>query len=218
VTRPSHLVLALLLSLVVNGIGVVLLVRFGVTRVDLPPPVEPRTLGVTQLTVSMPEPEPRPPTPQRPSPRATTAAPRPSLAPPSLPSRIKAETTAEVTADAASFLDAILAQEVGEVAGLSSLIFAEESVDVPPRLIRRVEPEYPRQPYRLGIEGEGMIRLLINRTGRVERAIVVEFEPPDVFDETVLRAVRRWEFEPAIYRGEPVAVWVGQAFRFHLED
>jgi len=218
VSRPSHVVLALLLTLVVNAVGVFLLVRFGVSRPDPPKTVPPRTLGLTTLTVSMPEPEPRPPTPERRTTRPSSRTATTALAPPSLPSRIKAESTAELETDPSAFLDAILAQEVGEVAGLSSLVFAEEAVDVPPRVIRRVEPEYPRQPFRLGIEGEGDVRLLVDRTGRVSRSAMMEFDPPNVFDDAIHRAVRRWEFEPAIYRGEPVAVWVMTTFRFSLEN
>lgn len=216
--RPGHAVVALLLTLLVNGVGILLLVRFGVTRPDPPESIPPRTLGVTSLTVSMPEPQPRPPVPEHLPPRSTSRTPTPALAPPSLPSRIKAETSTEIDTDASAFLDAILAREVGEVAGLSSLVFAEDAVDVPPRVVRRVEPEYPRQPYRLGVEGEGTVRILVDRTGRVSRSVMIEFDPPNVFDDAIHRAVRRWEFEPAEYRGEPVAVWVKTTFRFNLEN
>ena len=60
------------------------------------------------------------------------------------------------------------------------------------------------------------LRVLIGKSGRVEKVKVVDASPDGVFDEAAVSAVRTWQFEPALYRGEKVRVWAKQVVRFNL--
>ncbi|MBI3658116.1 MAG: energy transducer TonB [Acidobacteria bacterium] len=47
--------------------------------------------------------------------------------------------------------------------------------------------------------------MLINEEGKIVTARVVQGHP--LFDETMLRALCRWEFRPFYHEGKPVSVW-----------
>jgi protein TonB len=98
----------------------------------------------------------------------------------------------------------------------SELVMSEGSVDTPPRALERVQPEYPARARAEGVEGVVTVSLLIAANGSVERAKVVAAEPPGVFDQAALDAVRAWRFEPASYGHQPVKVWARQVVRFGL--
>lgn len=79
--------------------------------------------------------------------------------------------------------------------------------DQPPRL--SFPPDlgrhYPPEAQRRGLSGRTILSLVVDRSGRVERAEVLRAEPPGVFDQAALAAARSLRFEPALKRGEPVS-------------
>lgn len=91
-------------------------------------------------------------------------------------------------------------------------------VDSPPRIRSAGQPEYPYKARRRGVEGRVVVRLLVSAEGRVERADIVSADPPGVFEDAVLRAVRRWRFEPGRVAEEPVPTWVLVPLRFDLSS
>jgi protein TonB len=60
--------------------------------------------------------------------------------------------------------------------------------------IARTEPDYPPGALRLGIEGSVVVEVGIDRSGSVSSAEVLQAEPAGYFEESVLRAVRRWRY------------------------
>jgi protein TonB len=58
----------------------------------------------------------------------------------------------------------------------------------------RGEPEYPTSALRRRIEGQVVVEMAIDRSGAVQNAEVLTAEPAGVFDDAVLRAVRRWRY------------------------
>jgi len=92
--------------------------------------------------------------------------------------------------------------------------------DVPPELIHRVDPEYPRSAFARGIEDTIPVLALVCGSGRVldayvppsyldtrdQQPIVIERDPKLV--ESALVAVRQYIFRPATAAGQPIAVWV----------
>ena len=103
----------------------------------------------------------------------------------------------------------------GDLSSLSQS-FEAEAVDQPPREISTPSPSYPRRALRRGIEGSVVVRLLIDRSGRVEDARVVQVDGPNRFGEAVMEVVQRWRFEPARHRGQRVRVWGVKTVRFEL--
>ncbi len=91
------------------------------------------------------------------------------------------------------------------------------AVDTKPRIQRQVEPDYPAEARRRGLEGHVVARLLVATDGGVARVGIVSAQPPHVFDQAVLAALRKWRFHPARFEGRAVAAWVMLPIRFHLK-
>lgn len=67
----------------------------------------------------------------------------------------------------------------------------------------RVEPEYPPAALRSGAQGGVLVSLMVSVDGRVTKAHVLESDPPRVFDEAALAAVRQWTFDPKVVSEKP---------------
>jgi len=78
-----------------------------------------------------------------------------------------------------------------------------ENSDVVPLV--RVDPEYPPRAQQQGIEGWVDVEFTIGPAGTVEDLRVIGSDPPYVFDRAVLRAVRRWRYNPKVVDGKPVS-------------
>ena len=80
-----------------------------------------------------------------------------------------------------------------------------------------VTPEYPAFAREQEIEGHAVVRFTITESGDVRDAVVVEANPPRVFDVAAIRAAERLRFQPRLVDGEPVAVeGVTHRFDWHL--
>ncbi len=75
--------------------------------------------------------------------------------------------------------------------------------DQPARLISRVNPEYPKDAFVKKIEGQVVLEILIDSTGRVSRVRILNSIP--ALDQAAVECVKKWVFAPALKRGHPVA-------------
>ena len=72
------------------------------------------------------------------------------------------------------------------------------------RPIVRVEPKYPLEAARNGIEGWVKLAFSINNFGQVINAQVLEADPKRTFDRAALRALRKWKYKAQVIDGKPV--------------
>lgn len=114
-------------------------------------------------------------------------------------------TVAEITSDARELLEDIVRDTV----------MSEGSVDSKPQITHRAPITYPTAAVKKGIKGYVVVHLLIAKDGRVELSKVLESKPQGVFESTVLSGIQAWRFTPAMYKGEPVKVWVKQKVSFN---
>ncbi len=80
----------------------------------------------------------------------------------------------------------------------------------------RTSPVYPRGAKQARIEGSVTLAVTIRPDGTVEGAEVLESDPPRLFDDAALDAIRRWKFRPKIVDGTPVAQRARQTIEFKL--
>ncbi|MFT4941206.1 MAG: protein TonB [Paraglaciecola sp.] len=80
--------------------------------------------------------------------------------------------------------------------------FGIENGDVRP--IVRVEPKYPLDAARNGIEGWVKLTFSIDTLGQVINAEVLEADPKRTFDRAALRALKKWKYKPQIVDGKPL--------------
>ena len=69
--------------------------------------------------------------------------------------------------------------------------------------IVRVLPRYPSRALSRGIEGWVLMEFAINELGLAVNPVVIESEPPGIFDRAALSAVKRWKYRPMIEDGRP---------------
>lgn len=75
-------------------------------------------------------------------------------------------------------------------------------------------PVYPEMARAAEVEGLVLVRAMVNKEGRIEKAFIVSGHP--MLDEAALAAVRAWVFKPAMQQHRPVKVWVTVPIRFVL--
>ena len=83
---------------------------------------------------------------------------------------------------------------------------------------RYVAPEYPRQALAKSLRGDVRVRYTVGTDGRVKDAEVTASNPPGVFDEVAIAAVRRWRFKPYEVDGQPVEAVAGTVMVFQPDD
>lgn len=95
--------------------------------------------------------------------------------------------------------------------------YGARDVDVLPRALREVQPDYPTEADRQRISGKVRLQVKIEADGRVSDIDVVSADPPGVFDEAAVRAFRAARFVPAEKNGRPVRVRVLISVEFDWE-
>lgn len=202
--------------MLVGSTGVLTFVHYLNQTVEAPR--FPRTPSYVQMMTAKP---PKKQKPKRPLPthRARHKAPKeaPKLAPiPNLASPISGadfNIPGYAPTDIAALSDGA---DLTETSQPSSMVMTEDSVDQPAKPVRQIPPRYPDEARARGVTGYVTLKMKIDEDGRVQQLRVTDTEPKGVFDQSALDAVRGWEFSPALYGGEPVAMWAVQTLRFQL--
>lgn len=174
-----------------------------------PPAAVPGEPKPAPAEVASPEPRPQPPPPPLtpeplPPPRPTHEKPEstpPKVEPPTPAERESSETGA-TTVESAPGRPASAPQP---------------SIAARPRYKNNPEPAYPLSARRRRQEGSVLLRVRVSAAGRPEAVSVRRSSGFEALDEAAVEAVRRWEFEPALSDGRPVASEVEIPIRFELE-
>lgn len=82
--------------------------------------------------------------------------------------------------------------------------------------LERVPPKYPARAASRHIEGWVKIEFTITTGGEVENAVVVEAEPPEIFDDAALKAINQWTFKEKTVNGVAVEQRAVQTLQFKL--
>ena len=132
------------------------------------------------------EPPPAPPkaAPQE-APKTVATAPveAPKPAPPPAPAKAAPSASAPVPAKAAPRTDVAAAKPSA----------APESTT--PRLVSRVEPDFPPEAVRNGVEnGRVIARMTLDGAGHVTEVTILEAQPRRIFDRSVRVALSQWRF------------------------
>ncbi len=85
----------------------------------------------------------------------------------------------------------------------------------PPRLVRRIEPDYPAIAREARIEGTVILEATTDVYGRVTGVRVLRSVA--LLDEAALAAVRQWVYEPLMVNGRPRPVTFTVTVRFVLQ-
>jgi protein TonB len=86
----------------------------------------------------------------------------------------------------------------------------------PPRILKQVRPEYPDIARSSGIEGDVVLMVYIDESGRVRNAVVQSSPGLPALDEAAIKAAYGCKFKPAEQQGVPVGVWYSLVMQFEL--
>lgn len=90
--------------------------------------------------------------------------------------------------------------------------------DRAPLPLVRVEPQYPPQAARKGLEGWVKVQFTISTAGSVRDAVVVE-SSDSVFERAAINAVNKWKYQPQMKEGKPVETSdIRVVVRFRMES
>ncbi|MGH9319567.1 MAG: TonB family protein [Vicinamibacteria bacterium] len=99
---------------------------------------------------------------------------------------------------------------------------AEKPVDlgseplVPPRVVKETPPLYTKSAFDRRIEGRVVLTVIVRKDGSIG-PIRVQQSLEDELDEAAVEAVRKWRFDPAKLRGEPINVLANIEVDFSIQ-
>ena len=109
--------------------------------------------------------------------------------------------------------------DIGDGLDLSPATISNTDGDYLPLVA--IAPQYPTRAAQRGIEGWCLVSFTVDGLGNVmeESIVVVDAEPPNIFNRSSIRAAARFKFQPRVVDGQGVEVpGVQYVFRYELED
>ena len=109
-----------------------------------------------------------------------------------------------------------LEDEAATTSRSQAVVVAKEDEMLP---IVKVAPIYPDHAVQQRIEGHVLLEFVVTESGAVRDPVVLEAEPPGVFDRAALDAVAEFQYKPKVVDGEPVEIaGVRNRFTFEISD
>jgi protein TonB len=106
----------------------------------------------------------------------------------------------------------------GDGTGRGALAFGGGLSDRDPLPLVRVEPQYPPQAARRGLEGWVQVRFTISTAGSIKDAVVVK-SSHGVFERAAIQAVNKWKYQPQMKEGKAVeAPGIEVVLRFEMDQ
>lgn len=96
-------------------------------------------------------------------------------------------------------------------------VFSVGQLDAPLTTLVRIPPVYPMRARRRGIEGWVKVTFIVDESGYVHDVVIIQAEPPGIFDQSVKRCVTGWRFKPGTIEGTPVRTKAETTIRYTLE-
>jgi len=91
-------------------------------------------------------------------------------------------------------------------------------VEVKPQPLVQAKPRYPDLARRAGIEGQTVVKALVDIDGSIRNVQILKSSGNAMLDEAALAAARNWKFSPAKQRDKYVRVYVSIPINFRLVD
>ena len=85
-----------------------------------------------------------------------------------------------------------------------------------PELASEFKATYPEEARKLGLEGQVVLRLTVDSTGKVAKAVLVK-GAGNGFDEAAMDAVKRFKFKPGTEGDEAIATEITYTYTFLLD-
>lgn len=164
-----------------------------------PPPETLPLLAPSEAADAVPVAEPLAPPP---------AEPPAAIAPAAEPTPAAEPAPAASLSPPAAAAPAVPAAAATITTAVDLTYYGARDVDVPPRALREIVPDYPEVADRQRLSGTVRLQLKLEADGRIGAIEVVSASPPGVFDESAIKAFGNARFAPAQKNGRPVRALV----------
>ena len=112
----------------------------------------------------------------------------------------------------------IVDQKQTTVAGQGNTTQVKKSPEMP-TVKNSIQPVYPEEARKNGIQGEVQVQVLVGKDGSVKEATVIKnMTGSKDLEKAALEAINKWKFEPGKLDGKPVEVNVIIPIKFKLQD
>ncbi|MEO0081107.1 MAG: energy transducer TonB [candidate division WOR-3 bacterium] len=137
----------------------------------------------------------------------------PKVEKPSMPVAAQSEEEVEAkTIETTTFSEIVRRPEETEIP-----IVPFWKVEVKPQPLKVPTPNYPEMARNAGIEGQVVVKALVDVTGDVIEAEVLKSSGNQTLDAAAVEAAYQAKFSPAKQRDQPVRVYVSIPYRFTLQ-
>jgi TonB family protein len=86
----------------------------------------------------------------------------------------------------------------------------------PPQLVKKVDPVYPQEAKKAGVEGAVVLEGTTDNYGRVASVKVLRGVP--LLDQAAIDALKQWVYEPMVVGGKPQPITFTVTMRFRLDE
>jgi len=87
---------------------------------------------------------------------------------------------------------------------LPTTYLSETELDVPPKALTTLLPEFPDNASAASIQGKVVLMVFVNSNGMINDIKVVEATPPGYFEASAIAAMKGVQFAPGQQSGQPV--------------
>lgn len=111
----------------------------------------------------------------------------------------------------------IITEKRADVATASAISDNNQFLDMP-TAISRGYPEYPRRALDMRIDGHVIVLFDIDNHGRVDNIRITEAKPNNIFNRSVIQAMKRWKYPPRAKRDLKIKIIFNRNKSIKLED
>jgi periplasmic protein TonB len=90
------------------------------------------------------------------------------------------------------------------------------AVEKEPAPVNRIIPQYPEMARKAGMEGKVVVKVLVGKDGKPEKAVIIKNPGTDIFDEAATEAAMKSTYTPGVQNGRPVKCWMVLPLKFTL--
>lgn len=91
-------------------------------------------------------------------------------------------------------------------------------VEKTPQIVYAEKPQYPELARRANMEGYAWVKILVDKTGKPKKAVVIKESGGELFNEAAIAAAMKYQFTPAVMNSGAIQVWVAIKFNFQLTE
>jgi protein TonB len=104
----------------------------------------------------------------------------------------------------------------GDGSGRGALAFSSGLSDRDPLPLVRVDPQYPPQAQRRGLEGWVHVHFTVTTAGSIRDVKVVK-SSHSMFERAAVAAAQKWKYQPALKSGKPIEFETEAVIRFEMD-